>query len=206
MVRVGIGLPDIRVIPNWLHIAMTPTSIEVDVKGLAILDVWRVALGIQAQMTEDVHVPPALLHDLTIGIASSLVPLKATNQLPKAVVMLSKLGVHRCDCRLLVQCWVIEQQQLPPVAPGSRLLQQLPTPPPSRDGNHLRFRCTLLHENLIVEWYDNRRYNGSRRSESLGNDLIMWRCWRAGHMREWGKRWSEEGRVIDKVDIGRHWN
>ena len=175
MVCVGIGLPAISVIPNWLHIAMTPTSIELNVKAFAILDVWRVALGIQAQMTEDVHVPPTLLHDLTIGIASSLVPLKATNELPKAVAMLSKLGVHSCDCRLLGQYWVGEQQRLPPVALGSRLLAQLPTPPPSGDGNHLECWGTFLHGNLVVEGYDNRRYNGSQTSRSLGYDLIMWR-------------------------------
>ena len=87
--------------------------------------------------------------------------------------MSRELGVHSRDGRLLVQCWVAELQQLTPLALGSRLLAQLPMPPPSGDGNRLRFWGTLLHENLIVEGYDNRRYKGSQTSGSLGNDLIM---------------------------------
>ena len=158
MVRVGFGLPDICVIPKWQHIAMTPTSIELDVKGFAILDVWQIAFGIQAQMTEDVHVPPDLLHDLTIGITSSLVRLKAIAELLKAVAILCGLGVLSHNGRLLVQCEVAEHQRLQPVAFGSRLLVQLTLPPPSGDGNHLWFWSTLLNENLMVEGYHNRRH------------------------------------------------
>ena len=112
---------------------------KIDVRGFAILDVCRVALDIKAQMTEDVHVPPALLHDLTIGIVRSLVPMKATDELPKAAAMLSELPGQSWDSRPLVQGWVGEQQPLPPVALGSRPLPELPIPPPSGDRNHLRF-------------------------------------------------------------------
>ena len=161
---------------------------KIEVRGFAILEVCRVALGIQAQMTEDVHVPPALLHDLTIGIVRSLVPMKATDELPKAAAILSELPVQSCDGRPLVQGWVGEQQPLPPLALGRRRLPQLPMPPPSGDRNHLRFWRTLLHKNLIVEGYDNRRYNSSRTSRSLRNDVIMRRGWRAGHVEEWRRR------------------
>ena len=163
---------------------------KIDIRGFAILDVCRVALGIQAQMTEDVHVPPALLHDLTIGIVRSLRPLKATDELPKAAAMLSELPVQSCDGRPLVQGYVGEQQPLPPVPLGSRRLPPLPMPPPSIDRNHLRFWRTLLHKNRIVEGYDNKRSNSSRTSRSLRNDLIMWRGLIAGHVQQWGRRWS----------------
>ena len=87
--------------------------------------------------------------------------------------MLSKLRVHIYDRRLLIQCWVGEQQRLPPVAHGSQPLAHLPTPPPTGDGNHLGFWDTLLHENLIVQGYDNRQYKGCQTSGSLANKLIV---------------------------------
>ena len=48
MVRVGIGLPDISVIPWRVYVCMAHIPTQRDVKGALILDVWSVALGVRA--------------------------------------------------------------------------------------------------------------------------------------------------------------
>ena len=48
MVCVGIGLPDISVIPWRLYVCMAHIPTLRDVKGPLILDVWSVALEVWA--------------------------------------------------------------------------------------------------------------------------------------------------------------
>ena len=115
------------------------------------------------------------------------------------------LQTKGCHCGFGLQVGIGEQHRHATV-PKPLLLPQLALSPTLGDENHLRFWGTLLHKNLVVEGYDNRRYNGSQTSGSFGNDPIMWRRWRAGHVGEWRRRWSEEGSIIDKPEIGRHWS
>ena len=48
MIRVGIGLPDVSVIPWTLYVCMAHIPTQRDVKGPLILDVWSFALGVWA--------------------------------------------------------------------------------------------------------------------------------------------------------------
>ena len=96
MVRVGIGLPDISVIPWRLYLRMAHIPSQCDVKGPLILDVWSVALGVWASVTKDVHVPLSLRHNLPIGIPDGLVPLKTPDKLPEAVAMPRELCTEGC--------------------------------------------------------------------------------------------------------------
>ena len=91
MVRVGIGLPDICVIPWRLNVGVVQIFASHDVKGPLILDVRRVASRVETEVTKDVHMPLALRHNLPVGIARPLMPCQAANQLSELVVMLYKL-------------------------------------------------------------------------------------------------------------------
>ena len=156
-------------------------------------------------MTEYVHVPPPFSHHLTVSITSGLMPLEAPNQFTKPVAMLGKLGTDSFHRGFLIKVMICEQHGLPPVVEVG-LLPQLASPPPRGDGHHLGFGYANLDKLLIVEGYDYRRHNGSHRSWSLANNLYRWRRWSARQVGEWGRRWSQEGSIVDKLEISRHWS
>ena len=124
-------------------------------------------------MTEYVHVPLPLRHYLPIGLPGGLVPLKAPDKLSEAVAMLRELCREGCHRGFGLQFGIGEQHQHAPL-PKRLLLPELALLPTRGDGNHLHFWGTLLHEDIIVEGYDNRRHNGSGRRGTLGNNLIRW--------------------------------
>jgi len=97
-VRTGIG--DISVTSNRRDIRMAHVTIQVNVKGPQCLDVWWVPPDVQTYLAEYVHVPFPLAYNLPILIAPSLVPLKAPDELPQAVVMLGKLSMNGSHGRL----------------------------------------------------------------------------------------------------------
>ena len=66
-------------------------------------------------MTEDVHMPLSLRHNLPIGISSGLVPLKAPYKLSEAVVLLRKLGMEDCHRWFGFQVGIGEQHRHAPV-------------------------------------------------------------------------------------------
>ena len=82
---------------------MAQGIVQANVKGPHSLEVWCVPPRVQAYVAEYRNVPFPLGYNLPILIAPSLMPLKASNELPQAVAMLGQLSNNTSHSRLRIE-------------------------------------------------------------------------------------------------------